>query len=123
MVGVFGAMSAAMVSYWAAYRDVWVPNRGLTPGSFIISSILLVIGGGAGLVLGMKAGSAPLRFFQSGSIPTTSGTCGFAVSLQLLVILVQPRLVLALPLLAILTVSCERCSCRIDLKPSASRCS
>jgi len=40
MVGVFGAMSAAMVS--------------LTEGSFIISSILLLLGGGAGLVLGMK---------------------------------------------------------------------
>eukprot|EP00913_Durusdinium_trenchii_P002714 g2512.t1 len=40
MVGVFGAMAAAMVS--------------LNEGSFVISTILLIVGGGAGLVLGMK---------------------------------------------------------------------
>eukprot|EP00439_Symbiodinium_sp_Y106_P053218 s4114_g7.t1 len=40
MVGVFGAMSAAMVS--------------LSSGSFFIASILLAIGGSAGLVLGVR---------------------------------------------------------------------
>ena len=32
-------------------------DKGLTSGSFLISSILLMIGGGAGLVLGLKVGS------------------------------------------------------------------
>mmetsp|Transcript_58128 Transcript_58128/g.94475 ORF Transcript_58128/g.94475 Transcript_58128/m.94475 type:complete len:1031 (-) Transcript_58128:2-3094(-) len=40
MVGVFGAMAAAMVS--------------LNKGSFLVSSMLLLVGGGAGLVLGVQ---------------------------------------------------------------------